>query len=106
MFCLAIGQDPKELPVAVINLENDGLPCAGYPTKCPVTFGSFGIPEKNENLQNFTCRYLSFLDKSIARPVFYTDEAKAIQAVEKGEAWGKTSLNSVCRQSVITTCRL
>ena len=39
LFCLAIGQDPKELPVAVVNAENGGASCrnADAITQCPVS---------------------------------------------------------------------
>jgi hypothetical protein len=65
LFCLAIGQDPKQLPLAVVNLENEGRACDGFPEECPISLSSWGIPSKNEYLQNFTCRYLSFLDRYV-----------------------------------------
>lgn len=91
LFCLAIGQDPKELPVAVVNLENQGQPCAGHPTECPFDMTFIG-PEINDNLQNLSCRYLSFMDASIARPVYYENYEDAHQAVKNGEAWGVISM--------------
>ncbi len=65
LFCLAIGQDPKELPVAVVNAENGGLACASeVDLQCPISLeGTFGIPEPNEHLANFTCRYLRFVER-------------------------------------------
>eukprot|EP00095_Tigriopus_kingsejongensis_P003146 maker-scaffold662_size116868-snap-gene-0.17 protein:Tk03146 transcript:maker-scaffold662_size116868-snap-gene-0.17-mRNA-1 annotation:"abc transporter" len=87
LFCLAIGQDPKELPVAIVNLENQGQPCQGHPMQCPIDLGLFG-PSTNEYLKNFTCRYLSFVDSSIVRPVFYATFEEAELAVQNGEAWG------------------
>ncbi len=67
LFCLAIGQDPRDLPVAVVNLENNGEPCRGHPTQCPLEVTFTGL-QGNDHLQNFSCRYLSFLDTSIAQP--------------------------------------
>ena len=39
LFCLAIGQDPKQIPVAVVNAESGGAACrsADVITECPVS---------------------------------------------------------------------
>ena len=69
LFCLAIGQDPKNLPIAIVNAENDGAHCFLPPAidnityQCPITFGWGGLPEQNKHLVNFTCRYMSFVGK-------------------------------------------
>ena len=70
---MAIGQDPKELPLAVVNYENNGEPCHEdyFSKECPVTLSSMGIPSPNEHLSNFTCRFLSFIDSNITTPVYY-----------------------------------
>jgi len=51
LFCLAIGQDPKELPFAVVNNENNGASCPTIVNlQCPIT-KSFGmIIDPNSNL--------------------------------------------------------
>lgn len=53
LFCMAIGQDPKELSVAVVNYENNGEPCREdyYTKECPVSLGTMGLPTPNEHLQ-------------------------------------------------------
>ena len=80
LFCLAIGQDPRHLPVAVVNLENHGQPCQEpIPSECPVSFGTFLLPSPNQHLHNFTCRYLSFLDNKVAKPVYYESEELALR---------------------------
>ena len=71
MFCLAIGQDPKNLPIAIVNAENNGAHCFLPPAnddntyQCPITFSEYlGLPEPNKkHLVNFTCRYMSFVGK-------------------------------------------
>ena len=95
LFCMAIGQDPKELPLAVVNYENFGEPCNDnlYTKECPITIGSIGIPEANEHLNNFTCRYLSFLDSTIATPVYFDNESVALKSVEDGDTWGMVRLD-------------
>ena len=54
--------------------------------------GTFGTPEGNEFLANFTCRYLSFMDTDVAQLVYYPTVESAVQAVEDGEAWGVISM--------------
>ena len=51
------------------------------------------MPEPNEHLANFTCRYLSFIDTNIANLVYYHDLQSAIQSVEDGESWGVVSMS-------------
>ncbi len=95
LFCLAIGQDPRDLPVAVVNLENSGAPCdvIAPNLECPVTLGAFNLPSPNEHLHNFTCRYLSFLDNNVARPVYFDNLEEATLAVRHGEAWGVVAMD-------------
>ena len=73
LFCLAIGQDPKELPVAIVNSELRGAQAcqpSSFSSECPLTMGLLG-PEPNEHLRNLTCRYLSYLDLDIGESVSY-----------------------------------
>lgn len=105
LFCLAIGQDPKDLPVAVVNAENAGASChyfnASSDRQCPLNFdGTFGLPEPNEHLSNFTCRYLSFVDASIAHPVYFTNLTDAVQSVEDGHTWGIVSMDENFSQNL------
>ncbi len=95
LFCLAIGQDPKDLPLAVVNLEGGPCPAPAEaprpprPLGCPVEYSYYEMGfVDTAHLANFTCRYLSFLDRSVARPVYYRSVAEATRAVEHGEAWG------------------
>ena len=100
---MAIGQDPKELPVAIVNSENPGLACQfneTYNTQCPISFGSFGMPEANEHLANFTCRYLSFVDQKIFKPVFFNNYSEALQSVEDGNTWAVVSMHEKFSQSL------
>ena len=58
----------------------------------PLCTGTFGMPEENEFLANFTCRYLSFMDTDVAELVYYPTIDSAVQAVEDGKAWGVISM--------------
>lgn len=96
LFCLAIGQDPKDLSIAVVNGENNGAPCVFNETthQCPLSFdGPFGTPEANMYMDNFTCRFLSYLDSTIATPVYFDNMTNAIQSVQDGHTWGVVSMN-------------
>ena len=99
---MAIGQDPKEPPLAVVNYENNGEPCheSFYTKECPITLGQMGLPSTNEHLANFTCRYLSFLDSNIATPVYFNNESAALKAVEDGHAWGVVRLDEEFTKSL------
>jgi len=95
LFCLAIGQDPKELPIAVVNGENNGNECFFNSSSfdmCPISFNEWGLPSKNEHLNNFTCRYLSFLDTNVAKPIYFSNEAIALQSVKDGDTWGVVNI--------------
>ena len=52
-----------------------------------------GIPSPNEHLENFTCRYLSFLDEKLVNPEFYPTTDLAIKAVQDGHAWGVIAMD-------------
>ena len=78
-----------------------GLRAMHTPASCSITIiliifprstGTFGMPEENEFLANFTCRYLSFMDTDVAELVYYPTIDSAVQAVEDGEAWGVISM--------------
>ena len=52
------------------------------------------LPFDSQHLSNFTCRYLSFLDSSIAHPVYYDNLTAAVQSVQDGETWGIVSMDA------------
>ena len=56
LFCLAIGRDPKDLKIAIVNHEMI------YGNKsCPVT--------EDCNFSHLSCRYLKFLDDDMMKLV-------------------------------------
>ncbi|KAJ6637729.1 ABC transporter G family member 20, partial [Pseudolycoriella hygida] len=71
LFCLAVGRDPKELQVAIANLEVTDTNCT-FATGC--------------NFSALSCRYLSHLSKMITRKSYSSQEA-AVEAVRRGEVW-------------------
>ena len=62
----------------MVNGENNGNECFFNSSSfdmCPISFSEWGLPSKNEHLNNFTCRYLSFLDTNVAKPIYFSNEA-------------------------------
>jgi len=90
LFCLAIGQDPKDLPLGIVTDEvNTQMGECEHNKKCPLDKNSFfGTVEPNMDLANLSCRYLEFLDKDMIRPVMFDEVEDAISAVESGATWG------------------
>lgn len=76
-FCVAIGQDPTGLSIAVVNHElNSSHLCADYVNnQC--------------QLENLSCRYLHHLNhsKSIVQES-YSNVSNAVSAVKAGHVWG------------------
>ncbi|CAH2004702.1 unnamed protein product [Acanthoscelides obtectus] len=78
LFCLAIGGDPKDLKLAIVNHE------ANYTNMtyqyCPTKPGC--------KMEFLSCRYLEALNVSTIEKVYYPDPNAARLAVSEGEAWG------------------
>ncbi|XP_003696091.1 ABC transporter G family member 20 isoform X1 [Apis florea] len=75
LFCLAIGKDPTDLKMAIVNHE---IPFGN--SSCPVSDGC--------NLSLLSCRYLSFLNSDLIEKQYYWDLDTAINAVREGNVWG------------------
>lgn len=75
LFCLAIGRDPTDLRIAIVNheLNNSKEPC-------PIIQGC--------HLKLLSCRYLNNLRADTLDQRFYETPEDAINAVKDGEAWG------------------
>ena len=77
LFCLAIGRNPAGMTMAVVNdeLEN-GTSCTNYTMGCLLGekegFGLFNDWNYAETHKaNLSCRYLSYIDEDIMRPVYF-----------------------------------
>ena len=86
LFCLAIGQDPKELPLGLVTEEVVG-DCT-HNKHCPLDRNFFGSVSPNMNLANLSCRYLDFLDSKMIKPVMFETVEDAVSGVESGATWG------------------
>uniref|UniRef100_A0A1B0B3C6 ABC transporter domain-containing protein n=1 Tax=Glossina palpalis gambiensis TaxID=67801 RepID=A0A1B0B3C6_9MUSC len=73
LFCLAIGRDPTNLNLAIVNGEMNDTETCQWNDGCHFT--------------NLGCRYLSHLNKTVIKN-FYADVEEAKDAVRKGNAWG------------------
>ncbi|XP_031843264.1 ABC-type transporter snustorr isoform X3 [Nomia melanderi] len=75
LFCLAIGRDPTDLKLAIVNHE------MYYENmSCPVTADC--------TFSHLSCRYLNFLDNDTMVKEYYPDPSSAMDAVRRGDAWG------------------
>lgn len=84
LFCLAIGKDPTDLKMAIVNHE---IPIGN--SSCPVLYGC--------NLSLLSCRYLSFLNSDLIEKHYYSDLDTAINAVREGNVWGTLYLPRISR---------
>ncbi|KAL6445681.1 hypothetical protein ACFW04_000879 [Cataglyphis niger] len=75
LFCLAIGRDPEDLKLAIVNKEMffDNLTCP-LTTDCSFSY--------------LSCRYLNFLDKDTITKKYYENLDTAMDAVRNGHVWG------------------
>ncbi|EDS41694.1 abc transporter [Culex quinquefasciatus] len=75
LFCLAIGRDPTNLPMAIVNGEMNATNMGDcyFDAGCSFT--------------NLSCRYLSHLNETIVKN-YYPDLDSATEAVRLGNAWG------------------
>ena len=77
LFCLAIGRNPAGMTVAIVNdeLEN-GTACTNYTMGCLLGekegYGLFNDWNyANTHKANLSCRYLSYLEEDVIRPVYF-----------------------------------
>ncbi|GAB1869390.1 ABC transporter G family member 20 isoform X2 [Camponotus japonicus] len=75
LFCLAIGRDPEDLKVAIVNKEMfyENMTCP-ISTDCSFT--------------HLSCRYLNFLDTDVITKKYYPDLDSAMKDIRDGEVWG------------------
>ncbi|XP_023345381.1 ABC transporter G family member 20 [Eurytemora carolleeae] len=77
LFCLAIGQDPKELPISIVSDELvNGTHCEYF------------------SLGNLSCRFINYLDDSTIQPIWQPSYQAAVESVELGQSWGIVYMGS------------
>lgn len=96
LFCLSVGRAPTDLKIAIANMEMNGTVSKTF--RC--FFSNQNIEdfvfrfssnqhctfEKDCNLENLSCRYLSHLNSSIVKE-FYPNPEAAVNAVRAGHAF-------------------
>lgn len=92
LFCLAIGREPTNLSLAVVNADvNVTDKCHYYSNGCILGnkddfMGTYDFHEGHKT--NLSCRYLSYIDTNFIRPVFFDNLTLAEEAVRNGKHWG------------------
>lgn len=78
LFCMAIGRDPTDLKLAIVNHEmsyvNMSYQNCKYQPGC--------------KFSNLSCRYLENLNNNTIHKLYYPDPESAVDAVREGNAWG------------------
>jgi len=81
-FCIAIGRDPTQLPLGIVNYEAGG----NLTEICPY--------ESSCDFNNLACRLTSHFDKIDTFDIqFFQDEDLAYQATKEGKVWGYVSFH-------------
>ncbi|XP_028178990.1 ABC transporter G family member 23 isoform X4 [Ostrinia furnacalis] len=92
LFCLAIGRDPTDLKLAIVN--DDVRVIDG---DCP--FNS------TCSMKNLSCRYLAQLTEH-TRQIYYPTKDAALDAVKEGDAWGVLYFNENYTDSLVARLAL
>ncbi|CAB3383900.1 Hypothetical predicted protein [Cloeon dipterum] len=92
-FFLAIGHDPRHLPIAIVNDEVPWYRAGPGPsyTGGPLFVESdrcMGMSVPGCNMTRLSCRFLDTLDPQFVTKRFYSDVKSAQDAVKKGDVWG------------------
>lgn len=78
LFCMAIGRDPTDLKIAIVNHEMNYTDMTHqschYNPGCKFT--------------HLSCRYLENLNNNTIQKLYYPTPGAAIEAVKTGNAWG------------------
>ena len=89
LFCTAIGKHPRGMTIAVVNDEVSDCQTPNF--GCVVgnknnLLGHLG--QGNANFANFSCRFMSYIDQEIVKPVVLQDIEDAIDSVKTRTHWG------------------
>ncbi len=101
LFCLAIGREPQDLSLAVVNAEVDT--CRYFSDGCLLGnkdefMGNYDFA--TEHRKNLSCRFLSYIDDSYMDTVFFSDMTEAKEAVATGKHWGLLEFRSNYSESL------
>ena len=79
LFCLAIGRSPAGMTLAVVNeeLADGAAGCTNFTTGCLLGekggfFDDWDYAETHK--ANLSCRYLSYIDEDVIKPVYFDGE--------------------------------
>nr|AHK05673.1 ATP-binding cassette transporter sub-family H 55580 [Tigriopus japonicus] len=91
LFCLAIGNIPRNLDIAIINQEISDSTCDYYSTACVLGERSDfigGYDFQAQNRANLSCRFLSHLDQSVIRFKPFDSFESGLESTRTGDTWG------------------
>lgn len=77
LFCTAIGGEPSNLPLAIVNDEIKNLTITN---ECNFQPGCI--------FKNLSCRYLHHMDATMLGIIYFETKKEALKSVQNGDAWG------------------
>lgn len=93
LFCLSIGKDPRNLPIAIVNNDFNSSKQG-----CEIINGCV--------YENLSCRFLSKLEDRTLKLLNYDTDEEARYAVEKGWAWASINFPSNYSESLMNRIEL
>eukprot|EP00095_Tigriopus_kingsejongensis_P012232 snap_masked-scaffold87_size395581-processed-gene-0.5 protein:Tk12232 transcript:snap_masked-scaffold87_size395581-processed-gene-0.5-mRNA-1 annotation:"abc transporter g family member 20-like" len=97
LYCMAIGNPPHSLDVAMINLDVPGGACEYFPDTCvmgdEVQFiGGFNFNEAHRT--NLSCRFLAEINPSVIHLKHFQSYESALASSASGQTWGTLHFHS------------
>ena len=92
LFCLAIGREPKGMSLAVVNEDIPTMQCQDSTLGCILgardTFFTDNFDYNETHKANLSCRFLSYVNEDIIKPVYFSSIDSALESVKLGKHWG------------------
>ncbi|CAH1980259.1 unnamed protein product [Acanthoscelides obtectus] len=103
LFCVCIGNDPKDLTLAVVNKEvnytNSSYLYCPYDFECTLSIN--GNQTIVRDWEYMSCGYLVYLDIDTINLEYYPDTSSCTKAVVEGKAWGCMYIKSTFSEALL-----
>jgi hypothetical protein len=104
LFCAAIGHNPEELPIAIVNYETNKTGLCDYNMKCPQSKETY-----EWDISNFSCRYLDYFyrrQKNLVRNFIleYMVTYNKREVIQKRKTRNKTLMSDTFKELFFFTC--
>ncbi|XP_066145247.1 ABC transporter G family member 23-like isoform X2 [Euwallacea fornicatus] len=82
-FANAIGSDPKQLRLGIVNNESMSVRCIGFDWNSSVSHQNYEC-----HFRNLTCRFLTYMEHPMIHKVLYNSFSDAIEGIKHGNVLG------------------